>query len=171
MADPLFVWTRHWQDSCPSCVAADGQIHSMAEWQGVGLWPQSERLYCQKHCHCTLDAAPEGATASGNIFAIPFRLTPPGPAPTTPTMPAVPVGAEPEGGPPAPFMPVIPGAAPAVEPAVGFPATPTISGWPIPTELPGLPATPDVPEQPSDWPLLLPALFPPRRKRKKEPQP
>ncbi len=49
---------------CPSCAALAGQVHTMADWEAAGATPGGSRLYCQGHCHCSLEPTDDPATGS-----------------------------------------------------------------------------------------------------------
>ncbi len=61
-------WTKHSDNTCPSCAALHGQVHSAEEWT---IKPQDEKLYCKDACHCTLEETDEQPT--GNIHSAPVR--------------------------------------------------------------------------------------------------
>lgn len=71
---PRFKWVlgdtpegRH----CPSCTAAAGQVHTMAEWDAAGVKPGAAVLCCQGNCKCQL--APTGDAAGGVLKDVPVR--------------------------------------------------------------------------------------------------
>ena len=57
---------------CPSCTAADGQIHPADVWASAGLLPRCEALICSAACTCTLDPV-ESDQEVGEIGDIPVN--------------------------------------------------------------------------------------------------
>jgi hypothetical protein len=71
---PRFKWVlgttpdgRH----CPSCAAAAGQVHTMAEWDAAGMKPGAGGLMCQGNCRCRLE--PATVAARGVLADVPLR--------------------------------------------------------------------------------------------------
>ncbi len=56
---------------CPSCEAAAGQRHPMAEWEAAGIFPMSEKLFCSTFCKCELVDTDEAEF--GDLGDIPVR--------------------------------------------------------------------------------------------------
>jgi hypothetical protein len=56
---------------CPSCAAAAGQVHTMAEWDAAGVKPGSAGLCCQGNCKCRLEAT--GDAVGGVLGDVPVR--------------------------------------------------------------------------------------------------
>lgn len=46
-------WTRHKDDSCPTCVGNAGQVKTASEWTAGGVWP-AHGTQCDGHCGCSL---------------------------------------------------------------------------------------------------------------------
>jgi hypothetical protein len=74
VGDPRFKWVlgetedgRH----CPSCTAAAGQVHTMAEWDAAKLRPGAGTLCCQGNCKCRLEAT--GDAVGGVLKDVPVR--------------------------------------------------------------------------------------------------
>lgn len=64
-------WKATSQSTCPSCAALHDQVHSEEAWRDFGIEPGHERLYCQDHCHCTMQETDEAE--SGDLSAVPLR--------------------------------------------------------------------------------------------------
>jgi len=64
----MMKWKKHSDNTCPSCMALDGQVHSEEDWT---IHPKDEKLYCTDNCHCTLDETDEPET--GEIMHAPIR--------------------------------------------------------------------------------------------------
>jgi hypothetical protein len=67
------VWTNHSDNPCPSCKALMDQIHDEEEWEAFGIKPKDHSLYCQEHCHCTLDQVGDDMEEKGHLSNIPLR--------------------------------------------------------------------------------------------------
>jgi len=61
-------WNKHSDNTCPSCMALDGQVHEEADWT---IKPRDHALYCTDNCHCTLDETDE--PEKGEITHAPIR--------------------------------------------------------------------------------------------------
>lgn len=61
--------STHSENTCPSCLALHGQVHSREAWGE--LKPGHHRLYCKEHCNCKLTETDELET--GDIAAAPLR--------------------------------------------------------------------------------------------------
>jgi len=65
----MMKWKKHSDNTCPSCMALDGQVHSAEDWGD--MQPGNEKLYCTDKCHCSLEETDEPET--GNIQHAPIR--------------------------------------------------------------------------------------------------
>jgi hypothetical protein len=69
---PNKIWKAHVGESCPSCIALNGQIHETERWLRADLEPKSFRLYCAEKCNCTLSETDQ--YPSGDLSTVPLRL-------------------------------------------------------------------------------------------------
>jgi hypothetical protein len=66
----MLMWkSTHSTNTCPSCMALHGQVHSAEDWGS--LKPKGEQLYCKEGCNCTLTETDEHEM--GSIADAPFR--------------------------------------------------------------------------------------------------
>jgi hypothetical protein len=56
---------------CPSCAAAAGQVHTMADWDAAEVKPGADGLCCQGNCQCQL--VPTDEAAGGVLADVPLR--------------------------------------------------------------------------------------------------
>lgn len=70
----LFEWriTNNIGNSCPSCLALRGQIHSGEEWDKAGLYPRCKLLLCYLSCECELVEVFD-VEESGDLSLVPLR--------------------------------------------------------------------------------------------------
>jgi hypothetical protein len=78
LGDPFLKWVRQpWRESCPSCLAAEGQVHKKSYWYAMGIYPGSRKLVCCKeknNCNCHFEEV--DGIKKGSITIIPIVLVP-----------------------------------------------------------------------------------------------
>ena len=66
------IWkSTNSENTCPSCKALHGQVHSETTWEEMGLHPGAPSLYCKDGCNCTLNETDEPET--GDLTGAPLR--------------------------------------------------------------------------------------------------
>jgi hypothetical protein len=60
-------------EHCPSCLAAQGQIHDYDDWVAAGIYPHSPRLYCGQSCLCKFVPVDQQIEDYGSLDTIPLR--------------------------------------------------------------------------------------------------
>lgn len=69
------TWKLGIAEHCPTCIALDGQVHTIQEWWDSNFYPRNEfLLLCHGfNCKCRFDDVPNSARTRGSFAAVPTQ--------------------------------------------------------------------------------------------------